>query len=586
MCDKNSKGTLAECLKRIVWVMFAVIIGYLLAASVFSSCYLGKYRYPTMSGTTEINIEHTFYVRDYFAQHFIAFILFSFLLVYGRLEKLKRFVSGRYFGVAVCVAAGILSALAVLAGQYYPKYDQKHVMEAASRLNQHIYTDFEQGDYLFVFPFQTGIVLYFQLLSHLFGNGNYIAFQIVNCLWIGLAYYFFMKIAGILWGKHRFYQPGTAILGVLFLPYLLYASFLYGTVVGMAFALLSFYMMLLYEKTPKGCYLFLSGLGMGIATVVKSNYMIFLIAASFYLLLKLVQEREAGIRREVSRLFLMAGLFACFMSGRIGVDAYIRNLNGGEEVKGIPMTAWVAMGLQDGKAAPGWYNGYNNGIYIKNDYDYDRTAAEAADEIIRIVRGYPKDIKASVSFFVKKVSSQWNNPTFQSLWILEEREGKGGMDWLLHGGGRYAYTFWVNLLQTWILAGVFLYVVMRFKKSSIEEIILPITFMGGFLFHLFWEAEGLYAILYFPLLLPLAVCGYGEWRNYLLSKRVQIEEEGWKSQNGKTLGRNLVISAVAIVLVCILSYTDPFAKMIARNDSTGTFDIYTQEMVDETDGLE
>lgn len=200
MPGKNTKLTSVECLKRTAWILFAIIIGYLLIASIFSSCYLGAYSYNTASGATEINREHTFYIRDCFLQHFVVFALFSFLLVFGKLEKLKKIISGRYFGIAVCVAAGIVSALIVIAGQYAPKYDQRHVIEAAARLNQHIYTDFEPGDYLFVFPFQTGVVLYFQLLSFLFGNGNHVVFQIVNCLWIALVYYFFMKIAEILWG--------------------------------------------------------------------------------------------------------------------------------------------------------------------------------------------------------------------------------------------------------------------------------------------------------------------------------------------------------------------------------------------------
>lgn len=585
MSDENRKLSPVEYLKRTAWILFAIIIGYLLIASIFSTCYLGAYSYQTASGATEVNREHTFYMRDFFVQHFVVFIGFSFWLIVSRTEKIKKIVLSRYFGAAVCAAAGIAAVLLVLAGQYYPKYDQRHVIEAAARLNQHIYTDFEQGDYLFVFPFQTGVVLYFQILSFLFGNGNHVAFQIVNCLWIALTYYFFMKIAGILWEEHPARQAWTAVLCILFLPYLLYATFLYGTVVGMAFAMLTFYMMLRYERDSKVRYLLIGGLSMAVAIVIKSNYVIFMIAAVIYLVLKLMQERNSGLRNAVPRLLLMGMLIGGFLLGRLGVDAYIRSLNGGEAVKGIPMTAWIAMGLQDGKGAPGWYNGYNNGVYIENDYDYERTSAAVMEEMKRIVRGYPKDINTSVSFFVKKVSSQWNNPTFQSLWILEERPGRGGLDWLLSGDGRYAYIFWVNILHTWILAGVFLYSVLRFKKGTVEESILPITFLGGFLFHLFWEAEGLYAILYFPVLLPLAVCGYGEWRSYLLMKKEQIVTAGWNSEEGKLLRRNLILCAAAVILVCALSYTDPFAKLFARNESTGVFDTYTQEMVHEMDML-
>lgn len=584
MIGRNKRASFAENLKRAAWIFFVIMTGYLLLASIFSSCYLGAYSYSTASGAMEVNVEHTFYIRDHFLWHIIVFAGFSLLLVYGRMEKVKKIVSGRYFGAAVCLAAGLVSVLLVLAGQYYPKYDQRNVIEAAARLNQHNYSDFEEGGYLFVFPFQTGVVLYFRILCFLFGNENQVAFQIVNCLWIAITYYFFMKITDLLWGEKASRRSWTAVLCIFFFPYLLYATFLYGTVVGMAFALPAFYMMLLYEKTPKVWYLLCSALSMGIAMVIKSNYMIFMIAALIYLFLKLLQEKGAGFRRALPRL-LLAGMFlGVFLLGRLSVDAYITNA-AGEEIEGIPMTAWIAMGLQDGKAAPGWYNGYNNRVYVENDYDYGETSAVVTEEIKRIVRGWTKDPAASISFFVKKVSSQWNNPTFQSLWILEERPGKGGLDWLLRGSGRYGYIFFVNLLQTWILAGVFVYAVLRYKKSSMEETILPVTFLGGFLFHLFWEAEGLYAILYFPLLLPLAVRGYGEWREYLLAQKERITADGWAGVEGKICKRNLILCVAAAVIVCAVSYTDPFAKLFARNENTGAFDTYTQEVVNEMEAL-
>lgn len=576
---------MVKWIKRAVWLLFIVMIGYLLTASIFSTCYLGEYQYMTASGAVETNVEHTFYIRDAYLQHIVLFLAFSCLLLFFRWKGWQRIFEKKYFGLVICIAVGVISALIVAAGQYYPKFDQKHVIEAAAALNEHDHSDFAVGNYLFVFPFQMGVILYYQLLSLLFGNLNYVAFEIVNAVWIVLTVWLFMKIAGLLWEKEKGYETGTAVLCLLFLPYLLYVTFLYGTVVGMAFALLSFYTMLLYERERKLLWLLISGLSMGIATVVKSNYMIFMIAEIIYLLLGCISDKIVNLKKNMPRFLLIAVLLFCFLAGRCGVNAQINRLNDGKEVKGIPMLAWVAMGLQDGKGAPGWYNGYNNGIYIENDYDYDKTQAAVKEEIKRIVTKYPQDITTTISFFVKKVSSQWNNPTFQSLWILEKRKGANGLDWLLQGNGRYLYILFVNLLHTWILAGTFMYALFRYKTSSLEEIILPITFIGGFVFHIFWEAECLYAILYFPLLLPLGICGYGEWGKRLCDSKREIMENGWKTEAGKCLKRKLTVGLIITVLVCACSYTEPFAKMIARNENTGAFDTYTQETVNEEDAL-
>lgn len=579
----SGKVKIAEWMKRLVLILFAVIIGYLLLASIFSTCYLGSYRYLTAAQMEEINVEHTFFIKDNYLQHFVVFAAFSFLLLVFQIKGSWKVFNKKYVGAAACIAAGIVSVLIVLQGQYYPKFDQRHVMESAAALNLHDYSDFEVGGYLHVFPFQMGIVIYFQILSRLFGNLNYIAFEIVNAVWIVVTYYFFMKIADLLWSKEHRCKSATAVLCLIFAPFLMYTTFLYGTVVGMAFAMVSFYMALLYVSKPKIRYLIFCAVSMGLATVLKSNYAIYMIAEIIFIALKILADKRPGRNKIRGRLVLIGAILICFVIGRIGVNASIRNINNGEEVKGIPMMAWVVMGLQDGKGAPGWYNAYNNTVYVSNDYDYDKTREAVMNDLKQRIRGMLHRPTESISFFVKKVSSQWNNPTFQSLWILEGRSEREGSIGILQEKGRSVYIFLVNLLQTWILAGTFLYTVLRLKKSSMEEIVLPITFVGGFVFHLFWEAEGLYAILYFPLLLPLSVCGYREWITWLDNRRGEIIADGWKSPAGEVLKKKIWAGAAIAVVFCALSYTEPFAKMFARNDDTGIFNTYTQEIVDESD---
>ena len=41
----------------------------------------------------------------------------------------------------------------------------------------------------------------------------------------------------------------------------------------------------------------------------------------------------------------------------------------------------------------------------------------------------------------------------------------------------------------------------------LHRLLLPMIFIGGFIFHLFWEAKGQYTITYFVLLIPYCVKG-------------------------------------------------------------------------------
>ena len=550
--------------RKVIWILFMIMIGYLLIASVFSTCYTGQLEYLVNSGETEVNLEHTFYVRDHFVVHILVFAVFSVILAVtaGKTGKIFHY---KQIGYMALLFSGIIAVYIVLAGQYYPKYDQASVMKIAVAFNQGDYYALEEGEYLFKYPFQIGIIVFYQILSLIFGNSNYVAFQLINVLFIVISYYLLSQICYLLTEGREGLKIDTRVICLLFLPYLFYATFLYGTVVGFCFATLSFYGMLLFERKNKWQYFVMSVISMTLAVILKSNYMIFLIAAIIYSIGNAIRRLRVERNLSYQGVALAIVMLVCCLAGTKGMDRYLTHLNGGENIQGLPMNSWVTMGLQDGKSAPGWYNGYNTTIYEQNEFNYDETTKVAMDDLIKIINKYPIDTSATISFFVKKVVSQWNNPTFQSLWILQDRSGKDDLHWILGERGRYWYTGFVNLLQTWILAGSFLYALLRFRKSTWQEILFPLTFIGGFLFHLFWEAKSIYVMPYFLLLLPLCIWGYREWREFLVQRKLS--------------GRRILVTAVLLILICAASYTDVFCKLFARNDDAGVFNAYTQEMV-------
>lgn len=567
-----------ELIKKMIWILFAAIIGYLLIASIFSTCYVGRLEYFTDLTTkaTEINTEHTYYIRDSFIQHILVFAVFSVALLITK----KRKIPVKFMTCFFLLAAGIIAAYIVLSGQYYPKFDQKSIIEIASALNEGDTSSFDVGAYLYKYPYQIGIILFYQLLSKLFGNNNFIAFELINVCFIILSYYVLSKITSFLFSKANGESSWqTSVVCCLFLPYLFYATFLYGTVIGLTFALLSFFLLLIYDEKRKKSYLLLSSICMAVAVVLKSNYQIFLIAEIIYLVFDGLHKAKENRRKFYGNLLFVAALIVFYILSGFAVNSYIKLINHNIVPKGVPMSTFVAIGLQDGKAAPGWHNNYDQAVSVKNGFDYELTSLEAQNEIRNIVKGYSEDMTTAISFFCKKVASQWNNPTFQSLWIQEDREGTDNLFWIMRGNGRYIYTMLMNLFQTWILSGVFIYSVTHVNKSKWKEILLPITFIGGFLFHLFWEAKSIYAMPFFLLLIPLCVCGFQAWKEILTEKWIEIKEEGWNSDTGRTLIKRVSIFLAGVLIVCCLSYTDLFAKMFARNEDTGIFNTYTQEMV-------
>lgn len=53
-----------------------------------------------------------------------------------------------------------------------------------------------------------------------------------------------------------------------------------------------------------------------------------------------------------------------------------------------------------------------------------------------------------------------------------------------------------------------MYIMYCRKQHEIQKAIPLVAFIGGFLFHIFWEAKCQYTIIFFVLLIPYAFQGY------------------------------------------------------------------------------
>lgn len=85
-------------------------------------------------------------------------------------------------------------------------------------------------------------------------------------------------------------------------------------------------------------------------------------------------------------------------------------------------------------------------------------------------------------------------------------------------------TWFMNQYQSLIFIGVFCWLLFGFwKKKGLEDHALLITIIGGFLFHMLWEAKGRYILPYFVMMLPMAAVGLSG-----LSARVRA----WLVQKG------------------------------------------------------
>ena len=103
------------------------------------------------------------------------------------------------------------------------------------------------------------------------------------------------------------------------------------------------------------------------------------------------------------------------------------------------------------------------------------------------------------------------------------------------------------------LFGMVLHVILNRKKQKLADAALIITFLGGFFFHIAWEAMGQYAVPYYVLLMPHAVQGYLAVTEKMVGLQLDkglkvICGELWKSTDfrlGLALAGTILFIAVA-----------------------------------------
>ena len=178
------------------------------------------------------------------------------------------------------------------------------------------------------------------------------------------------------------------------------------------------------------------------------------------------------------------------------------------------MILYVAMGMQKGEGAPGWSNGYIlHNYWGESDFDAEASTAMAIQDIGASVDGFVQDPLYAVRFYTEKFTSQWNDPTYECFAMTHINGSARGpvANSMFDGKLHTLMTWFMNEYQSLIFIGVFFWLLFSFwLKKGLEDHTLLITIIGGFLFHMLWEAKGRYILPYFVMMLPMAAVGLSQ----------------------------------------------------------------------------
>lgn len=429
----------------------------------------------------------------------------------GRLEKIPQrklfcILSAIYAVIALYFALNIDPIL---------RADAKLVHQAAQNFVAGIYTDFEKGSYLYRYPNQLGLTLYDSILA--LYSSNPLLNMLLNFLLVLGIDYTALRISQELF-QNRAISLLTMLCSFAFLPQLFFILFVYGTIPGLFCMISAFYQTLRFTKEKKvknliALILFCAG-----AVVLKSNYAIGIIAIAIYLVLHMLKEK-ATMKMAVA---LLSVLLCLVVPNRL-VKGYYEAKTGADLSQGTPEILWVAMGtnIDNWACTAGWYDGTNYRIY--NEAGYDReTASQMGMEMLREnlekIRQQPKK---ALDFLQNKIISQWCEPLYESLWsgpmeaAGQETYTRITESLYCDGLAEDTMTVVCKFVSMLIWVGTLVFLICCGKKTEGWELFL-MYFLGGLIFHTFWEGKSQYTYPYVFCLIPCAMAGFWE-----LSRRMK-----------------------------------------------------------------
>lgn len=385
--------------------------------------------------------------------------------------------------------------------------DQAQVLYAAKAFVQGNYEKLTYNQYMGLCPHQLPLALLYEPFYILFGDVTPFLWQFINAVLIcAIQYllYFIVKSCCSRKGLVNLYL----LLQFTNLPIILYVSFIYGTIIGLFWALAAVCFLLVSLADCKWTQLLLSAFCIACSCLLRTNNIIVLIAMMIVAVMSAARGRK--------KLLLLIPLSFLFLyGGRLLVYKFYEVRSGMEISDGIPPAMYIAMGLSNNtERAAGWYNGYTWDVYLELNCDRAAVRSFAAVRISEALKRFCSSAGYTGCFFNEKILSTWLNPDFQGLWNNEHHGhyvARAPVIYNLFTGELHVLSgFLLGNFQFLIYFGAFLSMFGLRKKMNWEQLSLAIVFIGGFFFHLFWETKAQYVVVYYILLFPYAAAGF--WR--------------------------------------------------------------------------
>lgn len=427
---------------------------------------------------------------------------------------------------------------------FYRGYDEEII-------NSNTYAGIPLGEYIQAYNQQIPQAFLYSLffrLIHIDEFGTPRALNVIAIIIILIAIY---KIGNMISKSHKVNKVRLMVLFLTFLSLPMLSTFVYGDIPSLAFALLSVYYMMKFvyylnnkdrnvknidannensndgKNNSKNCnvtnnlnaninakgaiivkekeskylgikYFVLSTIFSMIAYMFRMNSLIFVIATVIYLLFNLFMKITSKTAKEniTNALVIVIYVVMSILPAKLVNDYYINKYNL-DENKAYPNISYILMGMSESWRGNGWYNEDIGEPALKNPQGIKE---EYENKIKDRLTYFSQNIGYTFRFYTMKLASMWSENTYSAvrLNLLHESED----DYL--NVIKEPLAFYQKALLILMCVCSIIVLIQNRKNLSPEIIYLLLIFMGGFAFHIIWEAKSRYIIPYIVVLIPIA----------------------------------------------------------------------------------
>lgn len=461
-------------------------------------------------------------VGHLFHSHLMVLVALAILIILAMTGKYLERLDPKMLFVAFSACYVAMAFYLILNVDHGIRADAGTVFSWAKAISNGNFGTFEVGGYLNRYPQQTGLLFYDMLLQKI---APYPTTSFVANFFFVLGINGCAALTAHTLFENRVVTHLTVILSFAFLPQFFFILFAYGLIPGLFFMILGFYNAVRFTKTHRIRNIVFAVIGASLAICLKQNFLIGVIAILIYWFLHLL--KNLSWKALIKPIAAILALLLLVSVPSMMISRYFEEKSGIELGDGTPTVLWIAMGtdIDNRVRGAGWYNSYNYNTFTASKYDSDVAAQMGKEKLMENLEKIKEDPTRAATFFKDKTISQWCEPMFQSVWSgpLESCKQYTHTELLqsIYNGGEAEDR--IEALSKLVLLLVFgftLIFLLLYRKKCEGWELFTLFFIGGLIFHTFWEGKSQYTYPYVFCMIPLAA-----YAMYAISQAIAAKKE-------------------------------------------------------------